>query len=61
MAEAQAATKIQSLYRGHAFRCDPANEEILEELHNRLEHVFPDTSRITMMATAPHIVVLTAA
>ena len=37
MAEAQAAaaTQIQSLYRGHAFRCDPANEEILEELHRQ--------------------------
>ena len=41
MAEKQEkyAVRIQSLYRGHAFRCDPANEEILEELHNRLENL----------------------
>ena len=37
--ENDAATKIQALYRGHSWRCDPANEDILEELHNRLENL----------------------
>ena len=37
--EIAAATKIQALYRAHSFRTDPDNEELLDELHRRLEAI----------------------
>ena len=37
--EVAAAVRIQALYRAHSFRTDPANEELLDELHRRLEAI----------------------